>query len=78
MTGEESANVILEIFQKSCKKAGDSMSNKLLHDAYFKKTQSGLGFAEGLKYLVDKKWLAADPTAPNTHVITKTGLHAEV
>jgi hypothetical protein len=76
--GEESGNVILEIFQKECSKPGDSMTNKHLHDIFFKKTQSGLGFMDGLRHLVQKRWLAANPNVQNSHTITKSGWAAEV
>jgi hypothetical protein len=76
--GEESGNVILAIFQRDCSKPGDSISNKLVHDAYFKKTDSGLGFMDGIKYLVEKRWLAATEGVENTHQITKTGWQADV
>jgi hypothetical protein len=77
MTGEESGNVILSIFQRDCKKAGDKLSNKALHAAYFRKTDSGLGFQEGLKYVVGKKWVAA-AEEENTHKITASGLRQDV
>ena len=78
MIGEESGDVILAIFQRDCKKPGDSLTNKLLHDAYFRKTDSGLGFTEGLKYLVEKRWLAATVGVVNCHEITKSGRRREV
>jgi hypothetical protein len=56
----------------------DSLTNKLLHDAYFRKTDSGLGFMEGLKYLVEKRWLAATVGVVNCHEITKSGRRREV
>jgi hypothetical protein len=76
--GEEAGNILLEIFQRTCSKPGESLSNKLLHDAYFKKNDSSLGFQEGLKYLVQKRWLEPTEGAANTHHITKSGWRADV
>jgi len=70
--------MILAIFQRDCRKAGDSISNKLLHDAYFKKNDSGLGFAEGLSYLLGKGWIAATEGVVNSHRITPAGWRTDV
>ena len=73
MTSEEAGSVILDIFRKECEKPGDALSNKELHNEYFRKTQSALGFFEGVKYLVSHKLLAEKEDEANTHTITKSG-----
>ena len=78
MTHQEAGNVILEIFQRQCDKAGDSLSNKVVHQEYFRKTESGLGFFEGVNYLLQHKWLAPKEGEANTHQITKSGWRADV
>jgi hypothetical protein len=76
MTMEEAGMVILEIFKKQCKKPGETLSNKVVHEIYFKKTESGLGFADGVRWLVKHRWLAEKDG--NAHEITKAGWNADV
>jgi hypothetical protein len=78
MSPEEAGRVILNIFQRQCHKAGDVLSNKALHKEFFRQTESGLGFFEGVRWLVDHKWLAVGDTDPNGHSITKAGLRADI
>jgi hypothetical protein len=78
MTMEESGSVILDIFRKECAKPGDALSNKVVHDAYFKKTDSGLGFFEGVRWLVKHRWLAEKEGEVNTYEITKAGWKADI
>jgi len=76
MTPEDSGNIILDIFRRDCSKAGDSLSNKQLHEEYFHKTDSAMGFFEGVRYLVDHKWLVLNKLEANHHQITKAGWKA--
>jgi len=76
MTPEDAGSVILEIFRKDCDKPGDSLSNKDLHKEYFRKTESALGFFEGVQYLIQHKWLTPTKDTANTHQITKSGWNA--
>jgi hypothetical protein len=76
MTPEDAGNIILEIFRRECDKAGESISNKKLHGEYFRKTESALGFFEGVRYLVAQKWLVVDEKEENQHQITKAGWKA--
>jgi hypothetical protein len=76
MKPEDAGNIILDIFRRDCDKAGESLSNKKLHGEYFRKTDSALGFFEGVRYLVDHKWLAVNETEENCHQITKSGWKA--
>ena len=78
MTQEEAGSVILEIFQRHSRKSGEFLSNKDLHDEFFKKTQSGLGFFDGVKFLLEHKWLAPAEGQENCHKLTKSGLRAEI
>jgi|SwirhirootsSR3_FD_contig_51_7240512_length_322_multi_1_in_0_out_0_1 hypothetical protein len=78
MTQEEAGSVILNIFKRECDKAGDVLPNKTLHKEFFRKTESGLGFFEGVKWLVDQKWLAVNEAQENSHSITKAGMRADV
>jgi hypothetical protein len=76
MTSEEAGDVILAIFRRECDKVGDTLTNKVVHQEYFRKTESGLGFFEGIQYLIQRKWLAIAEGAANTHQITKAGWRA--
>jgi hypothetical protein len=78
MTEEEAGSVILEIFHRECAKAGESLTNKELHQEYFRKTESGLGFFEGVKWLVQQKLLAESEGQTNCHQITKAGWRSDM
>ena len=82
MKQEEAAGVILNIFQrkiaKNGDKAGDVLSHKVLHVEYFKKTGSGLGFFEGVNWLLKKKWLEAVEGQENCHRMTRAGRQADL
>ena len=78
MTQEEAGGVILGIFQRECDKAGGVLPNKLVHKEYFRKTESGLGFFEGVNYLIQQRWLAVTEGQENCHQITKEGWRVEV
>ena len=77
MTEEEAGGVILGIFKRECDKAGDVLTNKEIHKEFFRKTESALGFFEGVNWLVRQKWLAVHEDA-NTYQITKAGWKADV
>jgi len=78
MDQEEAANVIIDIFQRKSAKNGDALSHKVLHVEYFKKTGSGLGFFEGVNWLLKKKWLESVEGQENVHRMTRAGKHADV
>ena len=78
MTAEEAGYIILDIFHRECAKAGESLSNKDLHGAYFRKTESTLGFFEGVAYLTERKWLTPTKDAVNSNQITKAGWNTAV
>ena len=78
MTQEEAGSVILEIFRRECDQAGDCLTNKVVHNAYFKKTESTLGFFEGVNWLVQHKWLVAMEGQENCHRITKSGWKTDI
>jgi len=78
MTREEAGGIILEIFRRECDKPGIGMTNKVLHQAYFRRTESALGFFEGVNYLIERRWLAAMEGEQNTHAVTKAGWRADV
>ena len=78
MEQEEAANVILNIFQRKSAKTGDMLTHKALHVEYFKKTGSGLGFFEGVNWLLKKKWLETVEGQENCHRMTRAGRQADV
>jgi hypothetical protein len=73
MTREQAGTVILDIFKDECEKPGVGLTNKLVHEQYFRRTESGLGFFEGINYLLERRWLAAMEGQANTHALTKAG-----
>jgi hypothetical protein len=78
MSSEESASLILDIFRRSCPSAGQSLSNKQLHVEYFKKSGSGLGFFDGVNWLLKKRWLEPVEGQENCHRMTKAGRQSEI
>jgi len=78
MTEEEAGAVILGIFKRECEKAGDVLTNKQVHKEFFRKTESGLGFFEGVNYLVRQKWLVVSEADANSLQITKAGWREDV